>query len=221
MLKPDAQTETEAISKNSQLLDCSAIKNHMLFRRLLSYLIGLTVGLTLTVAQAQTAKVDLKVDAINSSLQSPWGLAFLPDGRMLVTERTGALKLLAASGQTQGTLGGVPQVNSAGQGGLLDVVIDPAFDTNQRIYLSYSENDAANPSLSGTAVARARLDLVANQRKGAAKSRFRKAAFVAVLAGSMDLAAASDAATIRRSDCSCAWADEPAHPSDRHKGHAH
>jgi hypothetical protein len=60
-----------------------------------------------------------------------------------------------------------------------------------------------------------------NNRKGAAKSRFRKAAFVAVLAVSMDLAAASDAATIRRSDCSCAWADEPAHPSDRHKGHAH
>jgi len=136
---------------------------HMLFRRVISGLIGLAMGLTQAVAQAQSASVRLKVDAINSSLQSPWGLAFLPDSRMLVTERGGALKLLTASGQTQGALGGVAQVNSAGQGGLLDVVIDPAFASNQRIYLSYSESDSTNPSLSGTAVARARLDLAANQ----------------------------------------------------------
>ena len=89
--------------------------------------------------------------------------AFLADGRMLVTEKDGVLKLLAASGQTQATLGGVPAVNSSGQGGLLDVAIDPAFATNPQIYLSYSENDAANPSLNGTAVARARLDLAAKQ----------------------------------------------------------
>ena len=133
------------------------------FSRLLNGLVGLTVGCFMAVAQAQTALVALKVDEINSSLQSPWGLAFLPDGRMLVTEKGGTLKLLAASGQTQGTLGGVPLVNSAGQGGLLDVAIDPAFASNQRIYLSYSENDAANPSLSGTAVARARLDLATRQ----------------------------------------------------------
>ena len=133
------------------------------FSRLLNGLVGLTVGCFMAVAQAQTASVALKVDEINSSLQSPWGLAFLPDGRMLVTEKSGTLKLLAASGQTQGTLGGVPLVNSEGQGGLLDVAIDPAFASNQRIYLSYSENDPANPSLSGTAVARARLDLAANQ----------------------------------------------------------
>ncbi len=135
----------------------------MLFRHVLSGLVGLTVALTLAVTQAQTASTSLKVTAINSSLQNPWGLAFLPDGRMLVTERGGTLKLLAASGQTQGALGGVAQVNSAGQGGLLDVVIDPAFASNQRIYLSYSESGSTNPSLSGTAVARARLDLAANQ----------------------------------------------------------
>ena len=133
------------------------------FSRLLNGLVGLTVGCFMAVAQAQTASVALKVDEINSSLQSPWGLAFLPDGRMLVTEKGGTLKLLAASGQTQGTLGGVPLVSSEGQGGLLDVAIDPAFASNQRIYLSYSENDAANPSLSGTAVARARLDLATRQ----------------------------------------------------------
>lgn len=139
------------------------MEDQMLFRRVLSGLVGLAMGLTMAVAQAQTPSVALKIDAINSSLQSPWGLAFLADGRMLVTEKSGVLKLLAASGQTQGTLGGVPLVNSAGQGGLLDVVIDPAFATNQQIYLSYSENDAVNPSLSGTAVARARLDLATKQ----------------------------------------------------------
>jgi len=135
----------------------------MLFRRVLRGCVGFAAGCFMAVAQAQTDAVALKVAVVNASLQSPWGLAFLPDGRMLVTEKMGALKLLGASGQTQGTVGGVPPVNSAGQGGLLDVAIDPAFANNQRIYLSYSENDTANPSLSGTAVARARLDLVANQ----------------------------------------------------------
>lgn len=135
----------------------------MQFRRVIRGLIGLTMGLTVAVTQAQTTSVALKVDVINSSLQSPWGLAFLPDKRLLVTERDGALKLLSVSGQTQNTLSGVPAVNSSGQGGLLDVAIDPGFASNQLIYLSYTENDVANPSLSGTAVVRSRLDLVANQ----------------------------------------------------------
>lgn len=100
----------------------------------------------------------LQVTELNSSLDRPWGLAFLPDGRMLVTEKEGELKLLAANGSTLGTISGVPAVNSAGQGGLLDVVIDPAFASNQRIYLSFSESDRSNASLSGTAVARAKLD---------------------------------------------------------------
>ena len=101
----------------------------------------------------------LKVDELNTTLSSPWGLAFLPDGRMLVTEKGGALKLLSAAGATVSTITGAPAVNSAGQGGLLDVVIDPAFASNQRIYLTFSENDAVNSSLSGTSVARAKLNL--------------------------------------------------------------
>lgn len=105
----------------------------------------------------------LKVDELNATLASPWGLAFLPDGRMLVTEKSGSLKLLSASGATVSTIAAVPAVNSAGQGGLLDVVIDPAFASNQRIYLTFSENDAINPSLSGTAVARAKLNLATNR----------------------------------------------------------
>jgi aldose sugar dehydrogenase len=105
-----------------------------------------------------TSTFALQVTEINTSMQNPWSLAFLPDGRMLVTEKAGHLKLLAANGVTLGSLGGLPAVNSAGQGGLLDVVVDPAFASNQRIYLTFSENDAKDASLSGTAVLRARLD---------------------------------------------------------------
>ncbi|MFM7331742.1 MAG: PQQ-dependent sugar dehydrogenase [Brachymonas sp.] len=115
------------------------------------------------VHAAAPTNFTLKVDKLNTSLSSPWGLAFLPDGRMLVTEKGGTLKLLSAAGATVATISGVPAVNSSGQGGLLDVVIDPAHSSNQRIYLSYAENDATNSSLSGTAVARAKLNVAANR----------------------------------------------------------
>lgn len=107
--------------------------------------------------------VALQVTELNSTLSRPWGLAFLPDGRMLVTEKDGGLKLLSEAGATLGPIGGGPTVNSAGQGGLLDVALDPAFPANQRIYLSFSESDLSNSSLTGTAVARARLDLAARR----------------------------------------------------------
>lgn len=96
---------------------------------------------------------------VATGLSNPWGLAFLPDGRMLVTGRLGQLWLLSADGSTRQALSGLPAVTATGgQGGLLDVVIDPAFASNRRIYLSFSEADGANPSLNGTAVARAELD---------------------------------------------------------------
>lgn len=98
------------------------------------------------------------VSEVARSLASPWSLAFLPDGRMLVTERSGRLKLLAANGTLAGEVSGVPAVMSEGQGGLLDVVLDPAFATNRRIYFSFSQRDANNAGINGTAVARAVLD---------------------------------------------------------------
>ena len=110
------------------------------------------------IPPAHAASVSLKVEALNTGLQNPWGLAFLPDGRMLVTERAGTLLLLSSEGITLKTLRGVPAVHSEGQGGLLDVVIDPAFAVNRRIYLSYTESDATKAELTGTAVARATLD---------------------------------------------------------------
>jgi aldose sugar dehydrogenase len=109
---------------------------------------------------AQTSTLPaLRVTELNTTLQQPWSLAFLPDGQMLVTEKAGTLKLLGQSGALLGTISGLPSVNSSGQGGLLDVVIDPAFANNQRVYWAFSENDAQDPRQSGTAVARARLDL--------------------------------------------------------------
>lgn len=78
---------------------------------------------------------------------------------MLVTERGGKLKLLSAAGAVLATLTpALPDLAVQGQGGLLDVALDPGFASNRRIYLSFSEADAGNAALSGTAVARAELD---------------------------------------------------------------
>lgn len=106
---------------------------------------------------ATTAPVT--VTPLTTGLANPWSLAFLPDGRMLVTERQGNLRLLDAGGTSLGTVAGTPAVDAAGQGGLLDVVPDPAFATNNRIYLSFSEPGAGGTN--GTAVARAEINLVA------------------------------------------------------------
>lgn len=88
-------------------------------------------------------------------LEHPWGMAFLPDGRMLVTERPGRLRIVGRDGSLSAPLQGVPTVVAQNQGGLLDVAIDPAFTENRMIYLSFSEPGAEGTS--GTAVARGRL----------------------------------------------------------------
>ena len=88
-------------------------------------------------------------------LEHPWGMAFLPDGRLLVTERPGRLRIVAKNGALSAPLAGVPTVLAQGQGGLLDVALDPQFAQNRTIYLSYAEPGA--DGLAGTAVASARL----------------------------------------------------------------
>jgi glucose/arabinose dehydrogenase len=100
-----------------------------------------------------------RVTTLSTALSSPWSLAFLPDGRMLVTEKAGHLKRLSADGRTiEAEITGVPRVASAGQGGLLDVVLDPDFAHNSHVYLSFSEpGTGSEAGLAGTAVARARL----------------------------------------------------------------
>lgn len=79
------------------------------------------------LAQAQTFKSsagDLKVETVAGGLVHPWALAFLPDGRMLVTERPGRMRIVTSDGQLSAPIGGVPRVFASGQGGLLDVVLD-------------------------------------------------------------------------------------------------
>ncbi len=111
-------------------------------------------GSTLTIPLGNLALTE-----VATGLGNPWSLAFLPDGRMLITERPGRLRLMAADGSGSAFVTGLPAVDAAGQGGLLDVVVDPAFASNRRVYFSFSERDAANAALNGTAVARAELDV--------------------------------------------------------------
>ncbi len=96
----------------------------------------------------------IKVETIASGLENPWGLAFLPDGRMLVTERAGRLRIVAKDGTKSEPLKGVPEVFAQGQGGLFDVKLDPAFASNGLVYLSYAEPGEGG---AGTAVARGKL----------------------------------------------------------------
>lgn len=89
-------------------------------------------------------------------LEHPWGLAFLPDGRMLVTERPGRLRIVRADGTIEARpVAGVPRVTAFGQGGLLDVALHPRFAENRLVYLSYVASDGRGI---GTDVARGRLN---------------------------------------------------------------
>jgi glucose/arabinose dehydrogenase len=95
-----------------------------------------------------------RVETVARGLEHPWALAFLPDGRIILTERAGRVRIVEASGKLSAPLDGVPEVRAAGQGGLLDVTVDPRFTENRFVYLSYAEPGDGG---AGTAVARARL----------------------------------------------------------------
>ncbi|TCJ13444.1 PQQ-dependent sugar dehydrogenase [Parasulfuritortus cantonensis] len=102
----------------------------------------------------------LRTVTLNSGLQRPWGMVFLPDGRLLVTQKAGTMVILSRDGKTvETTLTGLPAVASAGQGGLLDVALDPDFATTPWVYWTYSEpGRGAETGLAGTAVARGLLE---------------------------------------------------------------
>ena len=103
----------------------------------------------------RTERERVRIVTVARGLEHPWGLAFLPDGRMLVTERPGRLRIVARDGSLSAALTGVPAVFAQGQGGLLDVALDRNFAANRTLYLSYAEPDERGNA--GTAVARARL----------------------------------------------------------------
>jgi len=101
-----------------------------------------------------TSAGKVRAVTVASGLDHPWALAFLPDGRMLVTERGGTMRIVTAAGAVGAPLAGLPAIHADGQGGLLDVVLDPDFATTRVIWFTYSE---AGEGGDGTVVARARL----------------------------------------------------------------
>ncbi|WP_448584906.1 PQQ-dependent sugar dehydrogenase [Thermaurantiacus sp.] len=101
------------------------------------------------------AEPGLGVAVFARGLEHPWGLAFLPDGRLLVTERPGRLRLVSPRGEVSPPIPGVPRVAAVGQGGLLDVAIHPDFESNRLVYLSYA---GGTEQANWTAVAVARLE---------------------------------------------------------------
>ena len=113
------------------------------------------VGASFALGQRATAADTPAPATFTDRLDRPWALAFLPDGSLLVTLKGGSLLRVSADGkEVSRPLAGVPEVNARGQGGLLDVAIDPDFATTPWVYLSYAENGEGG---SGTAVARGRL----------------------------------------------------------------
>lgn len=115
-----------------------------------------SIGLLSALVWAFAAHGAPRVDTIAQGLDEPWALAFLPDGQMLVTERVGTMRLVSAQGKVGAPVAGVPAVQHSGQGGLLDVVLDPKFAQNRRIFWSYSEG---GPDGARTAVARGTLNV--------------------------------------------------------------
>ncbi|MEZ5935972.1 MAG: PQQ-dependent sugar dehydrogenase [Alphaproteobacteria bacterium] len=103
----------------------------------------------------ESEQATFRIVLLMEGLQHPWGMAFLPKGKMLVTERPGQLRLLKIGSTVSKPVKGVPKVFAEGQGGLLDVAVDPDFETNSFVYLSYAGVD--DDGLSSTRVARGRL----------------------------------------------------------------
>jgi glucose/arabinose dehydrogenase len=122
--------------------------------------IGLMLVLAAVAAHADGDAVfdselhNLRVKTVAAGLEHPWGMAFLPDQSILVTERPGRMRIVDARGNLSPALKGVPKVAAVGQGGLLDVALAPDFAQSHRIYFSYAEpREVGN----GTSVARAKL----------------------------------------------------------------
>lgn len=110
------------------------------------------------MAEVQTVSTQagsVAVTTLANGLDHPWGMAFLPDGRLLITERAGTLRILNTDHTLSQPLKGTPEVFHRGQGGLLDVALDPAFSTHHLVYLSFAE---PGPGGASTAVGRGKLE---------------------------------------------------------------
>lgn len=118
-------------------------------------LFAMALSVFLTAGVQAQSDLPFNVEAI-TSFDEPWALAFLPDGRMLVTEKKGNLLIVSQDGEKSRSIGGIPDVDYGGQGGLGDVALHPDFAENGLIYLSYAEAGAGGTR--GAAVMRAVLN---------------------------------------------------------------
>jgi aldose sugar dehydrogenase len=108
-----------------------------------------------TRAPERKSNVAFDVVTVAEELQNPWGMAFLPGGKILVTEKPGRLRIVGSDGKLSEPVAGLPAVDARGQGGLLDVTVDPRFAANRLIYWSYAE--PRDGGMNNSAVARGRL----------------------------------------------------------------
>ncbi len=124
-------------------------------RRILPLALALHIPLAAAQDIHQSERHAFRVETFAEGLGVPWGLAFLPDGRLLISEREGTLRLADSAGQLSAPIKNVPPVRAEGQGGLLDVALHPQYADNSWIYLSYSHAQSDGNSL--TAIVRATL----------------------------------------------------------------
>jgi glucose/arabinose dehydrogenase len=117
--------------------------------------VGLAPGTQAQPVQAPVASV--RAISVAQGLENPWALAFLPEGRYLVTERPGRLRVIESDGRLNPPVAGLPPVAAGGQGGLLDVVLDSGFAGNRNLYFCFSEPAPGGVQGNSTALARARL----------------------------------------------------------------
>jgi glucose/arabinose dehydrogenase len=108
-----------------------------------------------TRAPEKKLNVAFDVTTVAEPFERPWGMAFLPGGKMLVTEKPGRLRVVSADGKISAPVSGVPSVDARGQGGLLDVALDPEFSSTRLIYWSYAE--PRDGGANNTAVARGKF----------------------------------------------------------------
>ncbi|UII19561.1 PQQ-dependent sugar dehydrogenase [Fulvivirga ligni] len=107
-----------------------------------------------TRVSGRVTKTAYKVTKLATGLSNPWGMTNLPDGRIIVTEKGGTMRIVSASGEVSSAISGLPAVNSSGQGGLLDVAVDPAFESNRIVYWTFSQDGSGGTA---TAVGKGRL----------------------------------------------------------------
>ncbi|SDD55183.1 Glucose/arabinose dehydrogenase, beta-propeller fold [Variovorax sp. CF079] len=131
--------------------------------KMVRFRIALLSGLA--IAAMGVAMAAPRPEVVASGLENPWGVGFLPDGRFLVTEKSGRIRVVGADGKLGAPVAGLPAIATGGQGGLLDVLVDSAFARNRTFYFCFSEPEAGG-SANSTALARAQLSADGSRLEG-------------------------------------------------------